>query len=126
MNIQVLIIVFLFAHLIGDFWLQTNWAATNKHHNWLALGQHILYYSTTLLVVGTFIPGFSWVPLLLFVAINGGAHFIIDAVTSRMTSRFWPTKEGQNMRNVFHVIGTDQFLHQAILVGSISLLLVVI
>ena len=66
------------AHFVGDFLLQTDWMATNKSKRWDALALHCAVYSACFLWRGP-----------LFVAGVFVLHFVTDAVTSRITSRFW-------------------------------------
>ena len=126
-------LIMFFAHFVGDFLLQSNWAATNKHHNWTALSDHLTWYGVALLVGLTLVPGLTltWPAVLAFMSLNVGSHFVIDAVTSRLTSSLWRdaltassyTGAPLNLRRVFHVIGFDQYLHAAILLVSLSALM---
>ncbi len=108
-----IVIYTLLVHWIGDFFLQSNWMATNKSKNIEPLLAHVLTYSLCLLVL------MCWVvdDLLLFVLINGALHFCIDFVTSRITSYFWAKEDKHNF---FVVIGLDQFLHNVCLITTLS------
>lgn len=112
----------LFVHLIGDFFLQSDWMALNKSKSLFALWLHCAVYSLC------FIP---WG--LDFYLLTFAAHFITDAITSRITSRLWfinfhieKLREFDVPHNVviaaiatvkptrhwfFVMIGVDQFIH---------------
>lgn len=111
-----MIYLLLFGHWIADFVAQTEDMSKNKSKSWYWLGRHIFTYSWVLslfaIVAGASIPlKYTYI----FVALNGGSHFFIDAVTSRLTSILW--SKG-SVRNFFAVIGFDQFLHISILIYS--------
>ena len=60
----------LLLHLIGDFWLQTEYQALNKKKNsWVCL-RHVTTYSLPFLLIG------SWQAVLVIAV----THFIIDRV----------------------------------------------
>lgn len=103
----------LFVHWIADFVLQSDWMAQNKSKSIEALSTHVLAYITILLVAGTplvfVLPQFprigDW--FLIWVGINGAAHFATDYVTSRISARLHA-----NHRHYFYVmIGFDQLIH---------------
>jgi hypothetical protein len=95
------IMLLLSVHFVADFVLQTDWMALNKSTRWWPLTVHILVYSACLIPFG-----------LLFALVNGCAHFVTDAVSSRATSYLWGLKK----RHLFFVvIGLDQLAHYAIL-----------
>lgn len=93
-------ILFL-GHLVGDFYLQTNWMALNKS-KWnqsaeglKALSSHAGYYTLTMflaLLAGSLVTsnrdilGERGVVFLLATFI---LHFLTDAVTSKMTTKWW-------------------------------------
>jgi hypothetical protein len=95
------------AHWYADFVCQTHWQASNKSKNWSALTRHVTSYTV---VVGILIgwEAQGWAQAALFVAITFAAHFLTDAVTSRITSRLYAK---QDWHNFFVVIGLDQVLH---------------
>lgn len=91
------IYVLLVAHFVGDFICQSDWMALNKSKRWDALALHAGMYIATLmltllvglwLVLGgdTEIGGPPWV---WFMVVNGAAHFVQDAITSRINARLW-------------------------------------
>ena len=109
-----IIYILLVAHFIGDFVFQTDWMAINKSRRWDALALHIGVYITAVgLIVAFSQPPspYPYVELWQFgawVAVNAAAHFIQDAITSRINSRLWQA----NQRHWFFVgIGVDQLLH---------------
>lgn len=67
-------ILFFICHLVGDFWLQSDWMALNKPkpgwEGFFACLVHVLIYTSVFFIV--FNP--SWWALLLI----GGSHFILD------------------------------------------------
>jgi hypothetical protein len=88
MNVPFLLI---FAHFMGDFVFQTDEMAVNKSKSWGALTEHVAWVTWALfLVLPTLIPEFPGLgPVLAFLGVNFAAHFLIDAVTSRITSKLW-------------------------------------
>lgn len=113
-----LFIYFLLVHWLADFVCQTDWMATNKSKLMEALILHVLVYSTVLFI-GTFLICFTKdIPASSFVAfcmINSITHFIIDFITSRISSTLYKSND---IHNFFVVIGFDQFAHIAILFAS--------
>lgn len=112
-----ILIAILFVHFLADFVFQTDWMAKNKSKSWKALATHILEY-TFVLATGClllFLIGTISGQATIFVITNGAAHFLIDAVTSRLTSYYWSKQQAHNF---FVVVGFDQFLHAALLVWS--------
>jgi len=101
------------SHYVGDFLLQTRWQADNKSKRWDALASHVAIYSLAL------------VPWLVFSAeleqpvywwsLNLVAHFLTDAVTSRVTSAM---ARAQEWYLFFGVVGADQAIHLLTLVGT--------
>lgn len=103
-----MIYLILFVHFVADFILQTNKMATNKSTSTAWLSSHILVYTLVMSVFG-----------IQYAIVNGLAHFIVDFITSRLTSYFW--KKGDRHK-FFIVIGLDQFIHTAVLIASMPLL----
>lgn len=62
-------ILFFLCHLVGDYWLQSDWQAINKGKKTLNCFVHVLIYTACFLFLTT-----SW-KALLFIATT---HFIID------------------------------------------------
>lgn len=129
---------FIFAvlvlHAVGDFFLQTNWMALNKSKNPMALLSHGATYSYPFILIASLVDPVTG---LLWVAGNGVAHILVDAITSRITSRLWfvemddqtgisamGVKFNDKKRHWFFVtIGVDQVLHFSILFASAAYLL---
>jgi hypothetical protein len=91
-------------HWVADFVLQTDQMAQNKSksNRWLSI--HIIVYSLPWFI-------FGW----KFALVNAAAHWLIDWVTSRITSQLWAKKD---VHNFFVVIGFDQAAHLTILILS--------
>lgn len=77
---EVVSLQMLAAHFVADFLLQTNWMAVNKSKRWDALAAHVAVYSLF------FALFWGW----QFGLITFAAHFVTDAITSRITRRLWP------------------------------------
>jgi hypothetical protein len=92
----------------------------NKSKNFLALLSHGLVYTgmLTYMIVSLGVRiGLSPTDMLLYVGLNGVAHVCVDGISSRITSYFWHKK---NVHVFFCVIGLDQFIHFAILYGTMG------
>lgn len=88
------------AHFVGDFILQSDWMAVNKSKRWNALALHVAVYAAC----------FWWCGLL-FMGLTFVAHFMQDAVTSRINSRLWPFRfvlAGKRWRVIAEGIGQEQ------------------
>jgi hypothetical protein len=107
-----LVIWVLFVHWFADFFCQDDKTALNKSKNLLYLIYHSCLYFWILLV-GFWIYrivfiGYLFTPLFV---LNLPAHFVIDAITSRINAKLY-----LNHRHwFFTMIGLDQFLHYAVL-----------
>lgn len=133
---MTVIYVLLVAHFVGDFICQTDWMAVNKSKNWEALAVHVFVYIAVIAVSLVPVAGTPGVAsdanngVLLFLGVNWIAHFVQDAVTSRINARLWfidlgPGKANfaeygwthyarvhEGRRHWFFVgIGADQLLH---------------
>lgn len=108
---MTIIYTLLVAHFVADFLCQSDWMALNKSKRWDALSLHVAAYMLAMAgVVGLLTGGVHTRPdaLVAWVVVNGIAHFVQDAITSRINSRLWQA----NQRHWFFVgIGFDQLLH---------------
>ena len=107
----------LIVHWIFDFFLQTNWQATNKSKNNYALAQHVKVYSIGLLLLGFLnlnMFDHTWM-MIGFVAVNAVAHFFVDYVTSRASSSLYAKGE---LHDFFVTVGFDQLLHYLTILGT--------
>jgi hypothetical protein len=104
----------ILAHWYADFVFQTHWQASNKSKNWNALTRHVFVYTLIMtLSVAWMYSSFTEIfnnsrTLLLFASVTYVAHFVTDAITSRISSRLFAK---QDYHKFFEVVGFDQFLH---------------
>lgn len=108
------LITILVGHWLADFFFQTDNMAKNKSisNDWL--GKHVAVYSLGLFLIA--IANMEYMQLTYtWVAINGVAHFFTDWVTSRASSALY--KE-ERYHDFFVVIGFDQLIHYATLIGT--------
>lgn len=119
------ILVVLFGHWLFDFVLQPHWMSLRKSKDWLVLALHAVLITIGGLSAAAFIKEFGgyrftthqlWL-VVGWAALNGGAHFAIDAVTSRITSRLW---QRDRVHDFFVVIGFDQLLHVGLALGTVA------
>lgn len=61
-------------HIVGDYFLQTDYMATNKGKDWYLLFVHCVCYCVPFLVV----YGFAWQIALIFIV-----HIIVDSLKAR-------------------------------------------
>jgi hypothetical protein len=94
----------LFSHFIGDFLCQTNWMATTKSRNIWALLIHCTVYTVVILLYSC-LQLENW---FVFSITQGSLHFLIDFITSKLTTYFW---HKSRYRLFFNTIGLDQLLH---------------
>lgn len=119
------VVLMLFGHWLSDFVWQPDWMAKGKSSNWWTLAEHscrITYGmaatgAAIVLLAGRFdhLPSVFWWGL-----VNGVGHFAIDAVSSRITGRLF--RAGRT-HDFFTVIGFDQFLHLALAVSTLWVIL---
>jgi hypothetical protein len=114
------VILMLFGHWVFDFVLQPHWMGITKSKNWWVLGQHAFRITVGGVLVTAILAMFYPINAdgaIFWALLNGLAHFGIDAVTSRITSRLYA--EGKT-HGFFTVIGFDQFLHLAFAVLTLA------
>ena len=78
-----IILLIIWIHFISDFLLQTDFIAINKSKNINVLMLHCLIYSIPFLIFG-----------VEYAFINGILHFIVDFITSKLTTYLWGKKKG--------------------------------
>jgi len=91
------ILTLIWLHFIADFILQSDKMATQKSKSFKWLSIHASVYSIPFIIISP-----------LYALVNGIAHWCVDAVTSRVTSKLWEKKQ---VHWFFVVIGLDQALH---------------
>ena len=97
----------IFAHWLGDWFLQNDWMALGKSKAMFPLVVHVGVVSVVLAL-------WCWMcysgSLLVFVGLNGLLHLLTDYVTSRINGKLYQAGH----RHWFFVsIGFDQVLHYA-------------
>ena len=112
-----MIYLIIFSHWVADFIAQSDWMARNKSKSWAALLVHILCYTMSLYLMMRLAVAIK--PALFYALVNGGVHFVIDAITSRITAKLYAKGD---VHNFFVVIGLDQALHMSTLVATMPLL----
>ena len=120
---QILLVQLMLVHFISDFLLQNDYMAQNKSRNFNILSLHSLVYSLPFLVFGNF----------YFVCFLYTTHWMIDGITSKITSRLFgkwfsyftcnveDVKVQPSLHYFFCVIGFDQFLHFLVILAGIYL-----
>lgn len=95
---EILIILsIIWVHFIMDFVFQSNKMALNKSKHNGILFQHVIIYSLPFMIFNFY---FGIINLIL--------HFVVDWITSRITSYFWI----KGKRHLFFItIGMDQAIH---------------
>jgi uncharacterized membrane protein HdeD (DUF308 family) len=101
------IIFILLLHWIFDFKFQAHRWAMTKSKSFRSLAIHCAVYSLLAFMLFKPIQITLFIYSILFIS-----HFIIDGITSRITSYLWKKQE---IHYFFCVIGFDQILHYAIL-----------
>lgn len=108
-------VALLGVHWLGDFVLQSHWMSINKSKRIDALAVHVAIYAGVLWFASILLFGQTRT-VLVFVLVNGAAHFATDFVTSRITSYLW-SKE--RVHDFFVVVGVDQLMHQVTLAATL-------
>jgi hypothetical protein len=119
--------VLLVAHCLGDFFFQTTKMATYKSKSNVALLHHVLVYSgvlffAILIFVEAIAPLREYVPatkIFSYALLNGTLHFVVDFITSRLTSKY---RDENRMVAFWRVIGVDQLAHYTCLFLTLPLL----
>ena len=100
--------LFLLAHWIGDFGLQTSKMALGKCDSLKWLAYHVATYTGVLLVFSLFLMPLE--DVLRFVSVNCLLHFITDFFTSKLAAKFH-----KNPRVFYPILGFDQLVHSSCL-----------
>ncbi len=74
------VVMFFLCHVIGDFWLQSDWMAMNKNKKTWNCLIHVLIYTACFLLLTT-----SWKALLFI----GVTHFIFDRFPVLIKRTIW-------------------------------------
>lgn len=101
MDISIIIWIF-WLHFLGDFVFQPRKIAHEKSKSIKALFIHSCIYYCFFLFFG-----------LPFAFYAGLFHFIVDFITSKITTALWIAKKEKEF---FTVIGLDQAIHMTILI----------
>lgn len=113
-----------FWHWIADFVFQTHTMATRKSSSVYWLTMHVATYTAVMAIGASSLEVLAvdpdWIGVALFVAVTMVLHWMVDYVTSKMTSRLWAE---QRVHDFFVVVGFDQLLHLVSLVGAYYLIL---
>ena len=91
-----LILAILVGHAVGDFICQSDFMAIETSKRWDALTLHVIAYSAAVAVILApalaLFGGYNasrQADLMTWMAVNMVAHFVQDAITSRITARLW-------------------------------------
>jgi len=95
-------LVLIWLHFVGDFLFQTDRIALNKSKENSILVYHVVLYAIPFLIFGVY-----------FAVVTAFLHFLVDFVTSRLTSYLWKQEQ---IHWFFVVIGLDQALHLTFLI----------
>lgn len=111
---NVLFLIFLLAHIIGDFYLQTENIAKRKKKEFLWVIFHSALYSLSFVLVGIIIPTIETKYLITLVA----AHAAIDIAKYFIQNKIVRMKECENESKFFII---DQVLHILIIFAVLIL-----
>jgi len=115
--VYVLLAIFI-VHFLADFVFQTSQMATGKSKSLKWLSIHVSVYALVSLISFFIIAKFLDNYYMAFVWWIGNValHFVTDFITSKVTSKFW---ESKNYRLFFVMIGFDQLIHNLCLIGTL-------
>lgn len=113
-----LILLIVIAHYVADWLCQTREMAEGKSSSWYWLNLHGGVYTCALLIaIETQV---SYDKALPWAFLNGAAHWITDALTSRLNAWSWKTGHKGGFWNG---VGGDQCLHYLTLFATAAWLL---
>ena len=121
--VMVRIILILLMHAAGDFVLQGSVLSKLKAYKTAYLFAHVGIYTTFFLVLSPVFLGLSYIQSLQFSLLNGGAHLIVDFVTSKLKKLYW---EKKNENAFVAVISFDHITHLTCLFTSYILMFPVV
>lgn len=90
-----LILSIVIGHFVADWVMQSDRQAIGKSKDWWILTEHIAVYTGVLAICVSYLlppSPYPYVSLWMFgkfITLNSVAHFVQDAITSRITSRLW-------------------------------------
>ncbi|HRD40920.1 MAG TPA: DUF3307 domain-containing protein [Bacteroidia bacterium] len=115
--VSTILIIFI-VHFLADFVFQTSQMATGKSKSlkWLSIhvGVYALVSLISFVIVAKFLDNY-YMAFAWWIG-NVALHFVTDFITSKITSKFW---ESKNYRFFFVMIGLDQLIHNLCLVGTL-------
>ncbi len=100
------LLILLFAHIVGDFYLQTECMARKKGNKYIWILVHCFYYWAVLSVI---FLGLLSRQTLIYAFWVAGAHLVIDSIKYLYMNHKKPTAP-ESIRNIFFV---DQAVHLA-------------
>lgn len=104
-----------FCHWVADFLFQSRKIAESKSKNFNSLVEHCIIYTCVMVILLVVID----LEMAAKIAIvNGGAHLIIDFITSKITTYYYTNNK---IHAFFSTIGFDQFLHACVLILTVQL-----
>ena len=115
------LVIFLFKHLVADFFLQTSWMANGKEapQGWFApLLAHVAVHTlATAIIFAALAPAYIGMAAVDFVV-----HFAIDRCKG-LLNRFFDT--GPSKSGFWWLLGIDQTLHHLTHIGFALLIAIV-
>lgn len=98
------------AHFVADWLCQSDRMATGKSESFVILTEHVVLYTGMIASAAClyYLVLERWAFTPMFLVVTFVAHWLTDAVTSRMTKRLWIAGERHAF---FTMIGLDQVLH---------------
>ena len=109
-----LIYVF-FCHWVADFLFQSRKIAERKSKDLNALVEHCIIYTCVMVIL---LVAIDLEMASKIAIVNGGAHLIIDGITSKITTYYYTNNK---IHAFFSTIGFDQFLHTCVLILTVQL-----
>lgn len=109
------VIVLILIHAVGDFLFQGSGLSALKSKKNIYLLAHVGIYTTLLIILTPLFLGLSFMQGLLFSAVNGLAHLVVDYITTYFKNKFWEKNESAYIA----VISFDHIIHLLILISSL-------